>query len=522
MAHQTLRRGLQFGIAVAMAVCVLRLSSALARYRVAEATFADLALEAMQPAQPIVENLPESPRPDLTLWLRGGPLKELHDAQIAWSQLSFTEGYFLSAYDKSRLFRKRQPGEWKLECEFPRDPNRHGRIFGGGITRNLWNAVIATVGEFPVVEFWDASTGQLIQSISDEHPTMSAHPDASGRHKSGLRYSETAARKIVASPTSGLFAIGKMDGTIELWGDLAYRDHPEWLRCDVSGVPLLTDDAKRNEALKATIKAHDEAMRRPPTERQFGLLSRRKVHVGEVVDLRFCEGGLKLLSIGGLHVTGYETQKGPDGPQTDYKFPVRSQEMVCDVALSSVESLDLAESWRHKLESVPSHLAVPPFESSRSPAWIDATYKRKVSRPFAIAYVFSEIQLASLSDRKLTDKLQFPAGGPSVMTQSLTFHRDQDALLSLHTHYRPDKDRPNQHIPETVLTLWHVGSKQRMSTARLDGQVMSAGWDSMGFQLALLRFDHRLAQQSTVNWPWESSPQRAHMFHLWDIRVEKK
>ncbi len=126
--------------------------------------------------------------------------------------------------------------------------------------------MIATVGQFTRISFWNAATGKLLQTVEDDFPTAAAQPDTSARgrkHTNGLSYNSTEARKIVAAPGGCLFAIGKVDGSVELWTvegqTLPDRPHglvtPEW--------PYRPDDPS------------------PPSNR-FQRIHRIQPHVGEV------------------------------------------------------------------------------------------------------------------------------------------------------------------------------------------------------------------------------------------------
>ena len=497
---------------VSVAVFVVRLGPVLARYRADEQKFADLAFEAKQPSPPPVVNDPNSPTPNLTLSLQGRAIRGLDDGQIPWMQADFRgRDLMLVAYDTGRWFRlKRAPHSPadQLLHEFPKQRDLAGRIDCGAIAGPLEGRVIATVGEFPVVQFWDMETGKLLETVEDEHPTMAARPvppNQTKRHPSGLRYSETDARRIVAAPRGCLFAIGKVDGTIELWGDLVYREHPEWIE---------------EEMLKG--------YQRRPFQRRFGMLSRRQVHEEHVVDLKFCKGGLQLLSIGGHKVTGYAALNGADGSPLGYETRVRSNELVSDVVLSSTSSLD--EVWRQKLPEAPDVLAIPMGETVGGPHWKteDGGGIHK-TRPFAISSFERGVLLGDLLKKELTGTLAPPKPEPTRFIQSIAFHRNENALLTLHTDY---SGQPGDAKSETILTLWQVGSRRRIATARLPGQFMSAGWDSQGMLLALLRFDPRLANSpSTSNasqgndsptlFPWRTSSAHPHMFHLWDVRVDR-
>ncbi len=518
-------------ITLTISLFVTRLGAVLSRYRSESQKFADLPFEALTPADPTIVNDADSPRPDLTLSLQGRAIKGLDDGSVPWMTMSFNSpGKLVSIFDRGRVFQLRDKHikEDRREFEFPQRKADAGTMYGGDVAWSPWSGgVIATVGEFPVVQFWDVSNGKLIATIDDQHPTIAAQPIAessSKKHASGLRYSDTGARRITASPSSCLFAIGKMDGTIELWGDLKYMERPEWLTRDVFGIPFVDKNGSGYSPEEvAAIKEHEAGVRVPVASRKYGLLMRKKVHEGEVVDLKFCEGGLKLMSVGGHKVTGYEPMKAADGQPAGYSMPVRSNELVSDVVVSEVGSLN--EVWRQKLDDVGGTIALPVHETVGGPHWQKADYAnffRFHDRPFAVLKSFSGAQLGSLKTGQLTGTITLPKPGPASFFQGVSFHRDQDALLTLHTEYAMTDGKTDNQKITTVLSLWQVGSKKRISTARFDGQFMAAGWNRDGMMLGLLRFDHRLANAPAVQtgfFPWETYRRPAHLFHLWDLRV---
>gem|GEM_PF-1902067 len=515
-------------ITLSSALFVTRLGMALTRYRSDKQKFADLAFEAQTPAAPRITNDADSPRPDLTLWLQGRAIKGLDDGSVPWMTMSFNApSKLLSVYDRGRVFllQGRKFKEDRREFEFPHRKADAGTMYGGDVAWSAFGGgVIATVGEFPVVQFWDLETGKLIETIDDQHPTIAAQPistESSKKHSSGLRYSDSGARRITASPRSCLFAIGKMDGTVELWGDLKYRERPDWLKRDVFGTPFIDEKGSGYSPEEAhAIREHAAGASIPPTSRKYGLLARKKVHEGEVVDLKFCEGGLKLMSVGGHKVTGYEPLKAADGTPAGYAMAVRSNELVSDVVVSDVRTLE--EVWQQKLDDVGGTIALPLHESVGGPHWKQPNFGNiDRVRPFAISKTFSGVQLGSLMSKELTGTIQFPKRGPSVFVQSISFHRDGDALLSLHSEYSGTKE--DQKI-STVLSLWQVGSRQRIATAHFNGQFMTAGWSGDGMTLGLLRFDHRMANTPPIQtglFPWETTRRPTHLFHLWDVRVTK-
>ena len=473
-------------LVLSVIVFFVRLGPVMARYRSAEQKFADLDFEAKQPAAPVIVNDPNSPRPELTLSLDGRAIQKLDDGQMPWAHLVMPhrDGMYLAANRKG-LFADLK--ENRVMFEFPSSRDEAGGLYGIAVS-GLY-PIIATVGEHTVVQFWNASTGELLATVEDEQPTIAAVPDLSEhakRHSNKLRYQDTGARRIVASPRRSLFAIGKVDGTIELWGDLAYRDHPELL----------------NE--------HENADTRSLfSTKRLGFISRKKVHEGQVIDLAFSHGGNKLVSVSGHTVKGYGPMTAPDGTPAGYDTLQYEPDSKFDLVLSATKSLQ--EEWRQPLPSRPGQLALSIAASHAVPGMLRT--------PFAVGMFHDGVLLGDLNKKELTGTIKFPKPGPSVMVQSLAFHRNESALMTLHTSYSGTK---GDVTIETVLSLWQTSSRRRIATARLPGQFMSAGWDIQGTRFGLLRYNSALSQRpptSTGFWPWFNQPTSHFHFHVWDVRT---
>lgn len=471
-------------LVLSVVVFFVRLGPVMARYRAAERKFADLNFEAKQPAAPVIINDPNSPRPELTLSLAGRAIQKLDDGHMPWAHIVIPNraAMFLAANRKGYFANLK---ENRVLFEFPRPRDEAGGLYGIAVA----SPVMATVGEHTVVQFWKSLTGELLATVEDEHPTIAAVPDLSEhakRHPNKLRYQDTSARKIVASPRIGsLFAIGKVDGTIELWGDLAYRDHPELL----------------NE--------QDNPKSWPLFTKQLGFISRKKVHDGQVVDLAFSHGGRKLVSVSGHTVKGRGTIPTPDGNPAGYEMLQYDPNSKSDLVVSATSSLQ--EEWRLPLPSRPGQLALSINAQHAVPGEFQA--------PFAVGMFHDRVILGDLNKKEVTGTIKFPKNEPSAMVQSLAFHRRESALLTLHTSYFGVKE--NVTI-ETVMSLWQTNTRRRIATARFPGQFMSAGWDTQGTRLALIRLNsatRHLPPSKSSLWPWETQTTSPFLFHVWDVSV---
>lgn len=462
----------------------VRLGPVMARYRAAEQKFADLNFEAKQPAAPVIVNDPNSPRPELTLSVAGRAIKNLDDGHMPWAHIvmPYRDSMYLAANRKGYYANLK---ENRVMFEFPRPRAEAGGLFGIAVA----SEVIATVGEHTVVQFWNSRTGELLATVEDEHPTIAAVPDRSEqakRHRNQLRYQDTGARRIVAAPRHGcLFAIGKVDGTIELWGDLAYRDHPELL----------------NE--------QDNPKSWPLFTKQMGFISRKKVHDGQVVDLAFSHGGRKLVSVSGHTVKGRGTIPTPDGNPAGYEMLQYDPNSKSDLVVSATSSLQ--EEWRLPLPSRPGQLAL----SINAQYGVPGEFRAR----FAVAMFHDGVLLGDLEKKEVTGTIKFPKNEPSAMVQAITFHRTESELLTLHTAYSGVKEDVTI---ETVMSLWQTNTQRRIASARFPGQFMSAGWDSQGTQLALIRLNsatRHLPPSKSSLWPWETQTTSPFLFHVWDVSV---
>ena len=472
-------------LVLSVVVFFIRLGPVMARYRAAEQKFADLNFEAKQPAAPVIVNDPHSPRPELTLALAGRAIKKLDDGQMPWAQIvmPYRDGMYLAANRKGVFANLKKNG---VMFEFPSSRDEAGGLYGIAVAPQT--QVMATVGEHTVVQFWDSITGELLATVEDEHPTIAAVPDLSEhakRHPNKLRYQDAGARKIVASPRGGsLFAIGKVDGTIELWGNLGYRDHPE----------LLKDlDKPSSRSLLST--------------NQFGFISRKKIHDGKVEDLAFSHGGRKLVSVSGYTATGHGTIPAPDGNPGGYEMLQFDPNSKSDLVVSATSSFQ--EEWRLPLPHRPGELALSMAAQHAVPGQLQA--------PFAVAMFHAGVLLGDLDKKEVTGTIKSPAGEPAAAVQSLAFHRTESALLTLHTSY----SKGNVTI-ETVMSLWQTSSRRRIATARLPGLFMAAGWDTQGTRFALIRHNpamSNLPPSMTNLLPWSTPPTSPFLFHVWDVNV---
>ena len=474
-------------LVLSVAVFFVRLGPVMARYRAAEQKFADLNFEAKQPAAPVIVNDPNSPRPELTLALEGRAIKKLDDSQMPWANFVMPnrDAMYLAASHKGYF------ANLKENCvmfEFPQPRDEAGGLYG--IAVSTQTQVMATVGEHTVVQFWNSATGELLATVEDEHPTIAAVPDLSEhakRHPNKLRYQDAGARKIVASPRGGsLFAIGKVDGTIELWGNLGYRDHPELL----------------NELDKP-------GSRSLLSSKRLGFISRKKVHDGKVEDLAFSHGGRKLVSVSGYTATGHGTIPAPDGNPAGYEMLQFDPNSKSDLVVSDTSSLQ--EEWRLPLPHRAGELALSSAAQHAVPGLLRT--------PFAVAMFHDGVLLGDLNTKEVTGTIKFPKNEPSAMVQSLAFHRTESALLTLHTSYSGVKD--NVTI-ETALSLWQTSSRRRIATTRLPGLFMAAGWDTQGTRFALIRHNpamSNLPPSMTNLLPWSTPPTSPFLFHVWDVKV---
>ncbi len=473
-------------LVLSVIVFFVRLGPVMARYRSAEQKFADLDFEAKQPAAPVIVNDPHSPRPELTLALAGRAIKGLDEGQMPWAHATLPQRdtLFLVGNQKGYFANLR---ENRVTFEFPRPGDESGGLYGVAVAQD--SHIMATVGEHTVVQFWNSLSGELLATVEDEHPTIAARPDLSEhakRHPNKLRYQDAGARRIVASRSGCLFAIGKIDGTIELWGNLAYRDHPELL----------------NEPNKADSRSLFST-------KQLGFISRHKVHEGQVVDLAFSHHSTKLVSISGQTVTGYEMLTAPDGAPAGYERPLSAPDSKFDLVLSATNSFQ--EEWRQPLPHSPSQLALSIAAQFAGPSLLRT--------PFAVAMFHDGILLGDLGKKEPTGTIKFSTHERSAMVQSLAFHRNENALLTLHTSYSGTKETATS---ETALSLWQTTTCRRIATARLPGQFMSADWDIQGTRLALLRYNPELTKRPATRtslWPWFNQPTSPFLFHVWDVRL---
>ena len=182
------------------------------RYRADEQRFADLELDHQRLSTPEITEEPDSSPKDRTLAVTGRPIRGLDPHQSVMVHTSFGRGDRKLVLTPSSKCVVIDLERGQVEFELSGDPAEE-HIFQVAISGD--ETVIATLGEFTVVKFWDAKTGKLLSSHEDTHPTIAAQKDEnphSRKHSNQLRYNETGVRRLVGAPSGCLFAIGKIDG----------------------------------------------------------------------------------------------------------------------------------------------------------------------------------------------------------------------------------------------------------------------------------------------------------------------
>ena len=447
------------------------------RYRADEQRFADLELDHQRLSAPEITEEPGSSPKDRTLAVTGRAIRGLDPHQSVMVHTSFGRGdrkLVLTASSKCFVVDLERG---QVEFELSGDSAEEG-LFEVAISGD--ETVIATVGEFTVVKFWDAKTGKLLSSHEDTHPTLAARKDEnphSRKHSNQLRYSEVEARRLVGSPSGCLFAIGKIDGSVELWGDL---DH--W---------------------KAFVRPQTESPRR------LGLIARSQLHAGEVRELGFVSGSEKLLTVSGSTVTDYVPlelfQDAPTSWRRKYSETFNGRAVLSDVA-------SLEPVWQTPLSEKTYSLAVSPISSA-------------IGGPFgtfAVGLDKGKIAIGDTRTGAITKTLEPPLGAIRTFVGSLTYLEEDGSLVAVQTEYRTGADKVTELF--AALTLWNEQTGQRVATARLPGNLMTAEWSPHWQrdhkQMVLVRHISKtglnLSQQFA--WPWEAREPSPFLLHVLDIK----
>ncbi len=483
------RKLVQLWLAASVIVFAAKLVPVLARFRIEGQELIDRELERRQPPPPTVEPAADSPSPNLTIRMQGRAIAGLDDGSIPAPSLSFTSNVQQLAVTYDQVLLVDVP-EAKLTRTLPTD-NREENLWNGAISGD--ESVIATVGEFTLIKFWDARTGRLIEAHEDRDPTIAARPDSnphSRKHTNKLRYSEMGARRVVAAPGGCVFAIGKVDGSIELWGP--------------AGETLPTEPAKLSE-----IKRFE------PKPRRFERLARSQPHTGEVVGLVFSRDCQSLLSISGAKVEKYEASQVTDGAPP---APVRvaSKDSKPQLVRSRVPSNEVI--WSVPLADLPSALALDDMSQELegkgllNPARLAVVdYSRKVSiHKLETGEVLQTIDARQEGGHGMLTSVAFATGGSYLWTVGMRY----------------ESGSSGEHKTVTLVSAWDLTLSRRIATAHLPGQVHVAEWDRHGKRLALLRYNPAPGGLTTQarQWhlPWELPPPSPFMLHLWNVNIDQK
>ncbi len=447
------------------------------RYRADEQRFADLEMDHQRLSKPEITNEPDSSPKDRTLAVTGRAIRGLDPHQCVMVHTSFGRGdrkLVLTASSKCFVVDLERG---QVEFELSGDSTSES-IFQVALSGD--ETVIATLGEFTVVKFWDAKTGKLLSSHEDTYPTRAAQKDEnphSRKHSNQLRYCETGSRRLVGAPSGCLFAIGKADGSVELWGDL---DH--W-----------------------------KAFFRPELAepRRLGMIARSQLHEGEVRELGFVSGSNKLLTVSGRTVTDYEPLELFQDAPTSWKRQY-SETFNGRVVLSDVASLEPV--WQTPLSGTPFSLAVSPSSAA-------------IGGPFGTFALGSENGKIVIGDTRtgaITKTLEPPLGAIRTFVGSLTYLEEDGSLVAVQAEYRTGADKVTEQF--AALTLWNEHTGQRVATARLPGGVLTADWSPHWQphhrQMVLVRHISKrgLNLSHLFSWPWEAQPPSPFLLHVLDVK----
>ncbi|MEZ6128120.1 MAG: hypothetical protein R3C59_05535 [Planctomycetaceae bacterium] len=460
---------------LSVASVIWQLIPVFAAYHADQQKLADLERQRRQPPMAIVEVAEDSPWPDSTIEMRGRSIEGLDDSNLPSAGIAFGQrsrmlvaGRTVNLIDTAsaavvQSFPNRQDGE---------------RLYAGAISGD--GKVVATVGEFTQVCFWNAATGTLLQTVEDDFPTEAAQPDTNAhirRHRNGLRYSHAGSRRIVAAPGGCLFAIGKIDGSVELWTaeGRPLPDRPHGLV--TADWPYRPDDPS------------------PPPNR-FRRLHRIPRHVGEVLDLEFTLDCRSLISTSGRRFAQMQEVAVGDSVRSHFSRPIYDNDTTPTVAKTEVASGDLL--WQTELLSLPSALALD----------VGSQNVKGLSIPprLVVAMDNQEVAVIALDDGATLKTFSIAVGKSRIFTTTMAFGDGSSLLWTTGTRYRHDSEQRTF----TSTTAWDVIRGRRIATADVPGSIMSATWNSYGKQLATVRHLEN-TPSSAKQLPWS--------FHLWDVKI---
>lgn len=437
-----------------------------------------------------VITVPDGSRwPNATLKLQGHSVRGLDDNELSVASLSFGQRNRLIA-TRRQIFVMAHDREWQLLRQFPSRQHSEN-LFQGALSGD--GKVVATLGEFPQICFWDVANETLLQTIDEEKILPVAEPDQSSRsakHHSGMRYSNTDVRKVVAAPGGCLFAVGKVDGTVELWSaaDQPLPDRPngfvtpKW--------PHRPDD-------------------RSPAPKRFQRLVQIRPHEGRVEDMAFTPDCQSLLVTFGRVFDGMKEAPREDNTMPSVKYPsYRSADEYLILCLNVAKG---EVYWQQKSRRPPSLLAMDAGSLN---------LEGLLHPPrFAVLTSSDELQIRSLNDGSVLSEFSVQASKPRADIQAMSFDPTGSLLLTVDRQYTADPDRHSV----THINAWSIHDRTRLVSAEIPGQVMNCSWSPYG---------HHLAMQLLLNKPDRGEPPRGFStpfgrrssfspfrLHVWDVNV---
>ena len=494
MTQSRFRFAVAAWLTVSVAIFTFRLIPAVAKYRLQGRELINQEFERKHPPAPVIDLPPDSPWPTSTIGMKGYAVKGFDETNLPVFSGVFHQEILALAHGKVSVIEARQKTQPELKKTFPTSSDE--RIFQAAVSGD--GKVIATVGEFTLIRFWDASTGELLETIEDDAPTIAAQPDTnehSRKHSNKLRYSDTGSRRLVAAPGGCLFAIGKMDGSVELW---AARDQP---------LPDRDNDLTTSR------------LRFQPAPRKFHRIARNQLHQGEVVFLEFTLDCQSLVSVSSWTVTGVESVIAVPGQ------PARLKRSTGDTARPAVMRTKVPSSeieWSVPLAEIPTAFSMDAMSQNVVPVGKFGSLPR-----FAVADS-NQVSLMSLEDGSLLKafavKIENSVSNPGISTSSLAAL----SFGSLGGEPLWTVERRNLHNPSSKdqlmvsVSAWDTPRGRRIASAEIPGHLLSATWSGYGMKLALVRLHEQGQQTRTMTMPWESPPASPFTFHIWDVRIQQR
>lgn len=477
-SSQRFRLVIKLWLFASVAGIVWNLIPVFAKYNADQQKVVELEQRRRNPPTATVDVAEDSPWPGSTIQMQGQPVEGLDDANLPYASIQYGRlGQMVITHRNVSLVN----APWKSAAKLIRSfPNRNdGEIlYSAAISGD--GKVIATVGEFTQVSFWNAATGKLLQTVEDEFPTAAAEPDKSARprkHTNGLRYSWTGARRLVAAPGGCLFAVGKIDGSVELWTAEGQKlpDRPNGLV--TAEWPWRPDDPGA-----------------PP--KRFHLLRRMELHEGEIQQLEFTLDCQSLVSVSGRRFLKMQPIDGPEGIPL-YGKPVYDDDTTHKMIRTEVVSGTI--QWEADLDGFAQTFALDHGSQLKLEGMLH-------SPQLAVAWNHHHVTRMSLDDGTVLNTFSTRHGNRMVGIRSMAFGDGGNLLWTVGTRYTRDAE----HHSMASVSAWDVIRGKRVATAEVPGSVNSSGWNPHGTQLATLRYFNNLpAGQEHAPWA----------FHLWDMKI---